>query len=56
MRWADCPTKWRFDSKGFSIYGAEHETYSDAPEDGFLYIGVRGYAASDYTLKMECDG
>ncbi len=55
LRWDDCPTKWRYTERGFSTKGAEHEVLDAAPEDGYLYIGVRGYKESDYTLTITCD-
>ena len=58
LRWNNCPGEdpSKYDHRGFSSSGSEHQTYSSAPEDGFLYIGVRGYSASDYTLRIECEG
>jgi hypothetical protein len=48
LRWMDCPTKYKYDERGFTSTGDEMETFTDAPTDGVLYIGVRGYGASDY--------
>ena len=56
MRWSDCPTKYKFEKRGFTTSSSEHEVLEAAPEDGDLYIGVRGYKASDYTLSVKCDG
>lgn len=56
LRWGDCPTKYKYDVRGFTTRGAEHEVFKGAPEDGYLYIGVRGYDESDYTLTITCDG
>ncbi len=56
LRWGDCPTKYNYDEIGFTTLGAEHEVFNEAPEDGYLYIGVRGFGESDYTLTITCDG
>ena len=56
LRWNDCPTTELWDHRGYSTSGSEYEVLNGAPDDGVCYIGVRGYRASDYTLKTRCDG
>jgi hypothetical protein len=51
----DCPTYGSYDQVGFGATGNEELEFT-APEDGFLYIGVRGYSDAEYTLTMTCDG
>ena len=55
FRWNDCPTNYLYTARAFTITGEEVERYR-APEDGTLYIGVRGYKASTFTLATTCDG
>jgi hypothetical protein len=55
LRWNDCPTRKLWNERGYSTKGAENESFL-APEDGTIYIGVRGYKASDYTMTTLCDG
>jgi len=55
LRWNDCPTTSKWNRRGYTTKGYENEYYV-APEDGYLYIGVRGYKASDFTLHTTCDG
>jgi len=55
LRWNDCPTTSKYNERGFTTKGNETESFQ-APEDGTLYIGVRGYKSSGYTLATTCDG
>jgi len=55
LRWNDCPTKQVYDERGYTTGGSEKESFT-APADGTVFIGVRGYKTSDYTLKTTCNG
>lgn len=55
IRWNDCPTTDTWNSRGFSTSSVEREVFA-APEDGIVYIGVRGFTTSDYTMATTCDG